>query len=232
MTELTTHAVTTMTSREIAELTGKEHGHVMRDIRNLLNELSLPLEGYIQIWIHPQNHQQYEMYALDRDLTLTLVSGYSAVMRHRIVKRWQELEAQAAPVFQVPTTLAGALRLAAEQAEQIERQQAALALAAPKVEFVDRYVASTGNKGFREVCKLLGAKENVFRDFLIQRGIMYRLAGTLTPFAPHLEAGRFVVKAGASEGGGHAFNQAKFTPKGVEWIAGEWGKWKVANDIQ
>jgi phage antirepressor YoqD-like protein len=47
----------------------------------------------------------------------------------------------------VPTSLSGALRLAAEQAELIERQQAALTSAAPAVEFVDRYVDSTGLKG-------------------------------------------------------------------------------------
>ena len=30
----------TMTSREIAELTGKNHAHVMRDIRTMMDELS------------------------------------------------------------------------------------------------------------------------------------------------------------------------------------------------
>jgi phage antirepressor YoqD-like protein len=42
--------------------------------------------------------------------------------------------------------------------------------------------------------------------------------------AAHIDAGRFVVKAGTSQGSGHAFNQPKFTPKGVTWIAGEWAK--------
>jgi hypothetical protein len=42
--------------------------------------------------------------------------------------------------------MAQALRLAAEQAEQIEAQQEQLALAAPKVAFVDRYVAATSGE--------------------------------------------------------------------------------------
>lgn len=128
--------------------------------------------------------------------------------------------------YSIPTTLSGALRLAADQAEQIEQQQAALAIAAPKVAFVDRYVESTGNKGFREVCKLLKANENRFREFLIDEKIMYRLGGTLTPMAQHLDAGRFEVKTGSSDEG-HTFNQSKFTPKGVNWIAGEWAKYQL-----
>lgn len=122
----------------------------------------------------------------------------------------------------VPQTMAQALRLAAEQAEMIELQQAQITAAAPKVEFVDRYVDSTGSKGFREVCKLLGAKENAFREFLAEKKIMYRLHGALTPYADHLDAGRFEVKAGTSEANGHAYNTARFTPKGIAWIAGLW----------
>lgn len=34
------------------------------------------------------------MFNLPEDLTITLLSCYSVVMRHRIVTRWQELEAQ------------------------------------------------------------------------------------------------------------------------------------------
>jgi phage regulator Rha-like protein len=45
----------------------------------------------------------------------------------RLVDRWQELEAQASTGFKVPTTLSAALRLAADQADTIEAQQAKLA---------------------------------------------------------------------------------------------------------
>jgi prophage antirepressor-like protein len=131
----------------------------------------------------------------------------------------------ASPVL--PKSFAKALRLAADQQETIEAQAAELAAAAPAVEFVGRYVDSTGLKGFRQVAKLLGAKENLFRDFLIEERILYRLNGELTPHSQHIDAGRFCVKAGTAENSGHAFNSARFTPKGVNWVAGEWAKWQL-----
>ena len=116
-----------------------------------------------------------------------------------------------------------ALRLYADQLEETQRVTEQLAIAAPKVEFVDKYVEATGLKGFRQVAKLLGAKENDFREFLCDNKILYRLGNEWVPYANHIDAGRFEVKAGASDTG-HAFNQAKFTPKGVAYVAGIWNK--------
>lgn len=144
-------------------------------------------------------------------------------VRRRVLARLNELEAKKAqPAIQIPTTLAGALRLAAEQAEQLEQKDEQLALAAPKAAFVDEYVNSTGLKGFREVAKLLNANEARFREFLEGKGIMYRLGGKLTAYQQHINAGRFGCKTGTNQFNNHTFVETKFTPKGVEWIAGLW----------
>jgi len=227
------HAVSTanftpalkMSSQEIAVLTGKEHKNVKRDIEKMLVELAEDTLNFERIYLDSMNREQTE-YALDRELTDVLLTGYSAILRRKVVARWRELEAVVAPA--VPTSLSGALRLAAEQAELIERHQIELASAAPAVEFVDRYVDSTGLKGFRQVCKLIGANENTFRTFLDDKGIMYKLGSEWVPYAQHLTAGRFVVKAGTSDISGHAFNSAKFTPRGVQWVAGEFAKYLLA----
>ena len=157
-----------------------------------------------------------------REATLMAMS-YSYALQAAVYDHMTALEAKATqPAFQIPATLSAALRLAAEQAEQIERQQEQLAIAAPKVEFVDRYVESTGNKCFRTVAKLLGAKESALRAFLQYRGVMYLLDGEWMAYSQHHAAGRFVVKTGSRNG--HSFAQTLFTPKGVQWIAGQWAK--------
>lgn len=216
----------TMSSREIAELTGKQHFHVKRDIERMLAELAEDPSIYGCTYLDGQNRTQVE-YRLDREHTDCLLTGYSAAMRMAVIKRWRELEGARVvatlPDFSNPAAAARAW------AEQFELQQAAnqaLAIAAPKVEFVDKYVDSTGLKGFRQTAKLLGANEARFREFLLDKRIMYRMGGEWQAYQPHIDAGRFDVKTGTSEGG-HAFNQTKFTPKGVTWVAGLWAQYKL-----
>lgn len=122
----------------------------------------------------------------------------------------------------------------ADEVEQKQLAQTALALAAPKAAFVDAYVqASSGSKGFRQVAKLLKANEREFRAFLKSKGVLYELGGEWTPYAQHIEAGRFEIRTGMADHGDtiHAYNQAKFTAKGIEWIAGEWAKHNVLKGI-
>lgn len=225
MNDLTlTGNTVTMTSREIAELTVKQHQHVKRDIESMLKDLGKDPSSFGRIYRDTMNREQVE-YLLDRELTETLITGYSVPLRHRVIQKLHTLEilSTSAPI---PKTYAEALRIAADQAERIEQQQAQIAAAAPKVAFVEQYVEGTGLKGFRQVCKLLGANENEFRLFLADAHVWYRLGGEWVPYAEHIAAGRFHVKTGQA-GNGHNFNAAKFTPKGIEWIAGKWAAYKL-----
>jgi Rha family phage regulatory protein len=85
----------TMSSREIAELTGKRHDNVMRDARGMLVELYgendlLRFEGVYQ----GGNGERRPCFNLPKRETLILVSGYDLAMRAKIIDRWQELETQ------------------------------------------------------------------------------------------------------------------------------------------
>lgn len=92
-TALTVNPSLTMSSLEIAELTGKEHKNVLRDIGNMLDELGQLKSERTSYYFDVQNKQR-PCYNLDEELSLTLVSGYNIKMRHAIIKRWKELESQ------------------------------------------------------------------------------------------------------------------------------------------
>lgn len=216
----------TMSSLELADLTGKAHKHVLADIRSMLAELEIDWAG-LSAQYQDSTGRWLPCFNLDRDITDTLLTGYSAKMRLAVVRRWRELEEGKTP--KLPQTFSEALRLAAEQAEQIEQQQILIEQQRPAVEFVDNYVQSTGLMGFRQVAKLLQANERKFRQILLDKDICYYLGGSLTPKAPHITAGRFEVKTGTNEHNDHTFTQLKFTPKGVEWIS---DIWRSAGGIQ
>ena len=210
----------TMSSREIADLVESRHDDVKRSIERLAERSIIQLPPLADV----KNHlnQTVSVYLVNKRDSYVVVAQLSPEFTARLVDRWQELEqTQQIPV---PQSLPDALRLAADLAEQKQKLTAELAAAAPKVEFVDRYCTASGSMSFRQVAKLLGAKEPEFRLFLIDNNIMYRLAGTLTPHHQHIDLGRFEVKTGTSATTNHAFSQARFTAKGIKWIGGLWAE--------
>ncbi|MCL3851439.1 phage regulatory protein/antirepressor Ant [Parabacteroides sp. GYB001] len=111
-----------ITSLQISELTGKQHAHIMRDIRNLLEQgvakSNFGLGSYTDA-----NNQERPCYHLTKKGCLILASGYDAVLREKIINRWEELENKRKESFQIPQSFGEALMLAAQQQIQIEEQQ-------------------------------------------------------------------------------------------------------------
>lgn len=89
-----------MSSLEIAELTGKEHKHVLRDIRVMLEMIGAADQFWATALVPGPNGstRSIPVAHLPFDETMTLVAGYDAVLRFKIVKRWRELE-QAKPAL-------------------------------------------------------------------------------------------------------------------------------------
>ena len=218
-----------MSSREISDLVNSSHDNVLKTIRRLMDGGVIPKTTPSE-YVHPQNKQTYEEYFLDKRSSLIVVARLSPEFTAAVVDRWQELENASKP--SIPQTYAAALLEAGRLALENEKQAEQLKLAAPKVEFVDKFVtASTGSMGFREVAKLLKIKEPEFRLFLSEHKIMYRLGSNYVPYQHHIEAGRFEIKAGVSDSD-HAYKQAKFTAKGVEWVAGLIAVYRLNQEIK
>lgn len=168
----------TMSSREIAELTGKRHDNVMRDIRTMLTELygEGGLLKFEDTHTNPQNGQSYPIFNLPKRETLILVSGYNVTMRARIIDRWQELEtAQSSlPDFTNPAIAARAW------AEQFERRQLAereLEASRPKIAFHDQVVIAETLLDMTQAFSLLQRRTGQhftrknFLEFLRRHGV-------------------------------------------------------------
>ena len=82
----------TMSSREIAELTGKQHGHVKRDIEDMLSKLEIDVSKFGYIYTDHKNRAQTEFLLPRRECEI-LITGYDVVRRAAVIDRWLELEA-------------------------------------------------------------------------------------------------------------------------------------------
>ena len=80
-----------MSSVAIAQVTGKKHWHVIRDIRALLeqgvSQTNFGLAEYLD-----QQGKTRPCYQLTRKGCLILASGYNALLREKIIDRLEELE--------------------------------------------------------------------------------------------------------------------------------------------
>jgi hypothetical protein len=207
-------SVLTMSSREIADLVESRHDSVKRTIERLQDKGLIQLTPMVEV----KNHlgQVVTEYKLIKRDTYVVVAQLSPEFTARLVDRWQELENQQMP--QIPQTLSEALRLAADQAEQIERQNLLLEQQRPKVEFVQRYVEVGTTKSLRETAKILRVPERAMIDCLVGDGLLFRQSGNLLPYQKYHAKGLFDVKTGTTEHG-HNYTQTRVTSKGIEYIA-------------
>lgn len=236
VTELTSAtSAQTMSSREIAELVESRHDSVKRSMETLRYKGVISFTQSVETSHDGAGARPVEVYLVNKRDSYVVVAQLSPEFTARLVDRWQELEEKATKFDPAVLSRMDILKLAMESEEaRIKAESEVLALThviegqKPAVEFVERYVSvANGDKGFREVCKILKANEARFREFLSAERIMYKLGGSWAPYQNHIDAGRFIVRTGMNETNNRAYTTALFTPKGFEWVAGEWTKFSV-----
>jgi len=177
-----------MTSREIATLTGKEHKNVAADIRKMLGDLGLDLLTFQRIYKDGSNRDQVE-YALDRELTDVLLTGYSTPLRLKVIRRWRELEQVQPKALDLndPQALRAALLGYTEKVLQLETKVAA---DAPKVAFAEVIRAMDGVCHIGEFCKTMRIGRN--RMFKRMKEDKILMASRM-PYQKYIDKGYFSV---------------------------------------
>lgn len=230
----------TMTSLEIADITGKNHAHIMRDIRTLLdqgvNESNFGLVNY-----KDRKGETRPCYELTKKGCLILASGYDALLREKIINRWEDLEKEKRNGgFIVPQSFSEALMLAAKQQQLIEEQQKCIEekqksieeknrqieADKPKVVFADALIGAETNCLIGELAKTLtqnGYKIGQNRLFLWLRQNHY--LGTKgeyynMPYQKYIEQGLFFLdKSPYTQGVTMKIGVTpKVTPKGQQYF--------------
>ena len=181
----------TMSSLQIAEITAKQHAHVMRDIRNLL-EQGVDESNFGLTYYTDSYERQQACYSLTKKGCLILASGYNALLREKIINRWEELELQQRNGgFQIPKTLSEALLLAAEQTKQLEQvkaektlleeknalQEKVITEQAPQVEYYQKVLSSESTYTATQIAKEFGWGAETLNRKLHEKGVQYKQNG-------------------------------------------------------
>ena len=95
MKDLIQNSEKTMSSKRIAEKTGKLHSHVLRDIRNMVDELDNPNVDHLNYREIKDSRGYTAEVLLNERLSLCLASGYSIKLRMMIIDDWASMKTQA-----------------------------------------------------------------------------------------------------------------------------------------
>ncbi|WP_454843373.1 phage antirepressor KilAC domain-containing protein [Pseudomonas gorinensis] len=215
----------TMSSREIAELTGKQHKNVLRDVNVMLESLEKAGSDLSQAVRYTDERGRTSEVRLDRVLTETLLTGYSIPLRHRVVTRLQELEKVSRHSMSLPTNFAEALQLAADQAKQNASLHQVIQQQAPKVQALERLSATDGSICITSAAKQLGIGPLKLFKWLSDNRWIYRRAAfsAWSAYQPRLTAGllehKLVTVGKGAEEDLKVVEQVMVTRKGITHLA-------------
>lgn len=130
--------------------------------------------------------------------------------------------------YQIPQTYSEALQLAADQAKQIEVQQAKIKEDKPKVDFYDEFQGIKGAILVKKAGKLLGIGGNKIYEFMRKEKIIIP-GKKYEPYQKYFDQGYFKYKVGYhNQGTKRVYHETLMvTPKGYEWL---WKRWNGITD--
>ncbi|KLU14529.1 MULTISPECIES: phage antirepressor KilAC domain-containing protein [Xenorhabdus] len=235
----------TMSSREIAKLTGKSHTHVCRDIRTMLSALYGGAESdYIRkpdlVYLTNQrvtciqydnNNPNAWEYLLDRRHTEILVTGYDVKRRAAVIDRLYELEQERR---NSPSRLPNVKELAL-MVIQAEEEKERLLLEnkdlehkveemQPDVDALERIVKSDGSMCVTDAAKQLQIRPKALFDFLSEQHWIYKRVNNESwiGYQDKIQSGYLEHKMAVvykPDGSDKTTTQVRVTPKGISKLA-------------
>jgi len=147
-----------MSSTEIAFLTGKRHSDVLESIRKVLNEVNIDSAEFSAQY-KDTSGRSLPCFNLPRRECDLVIAGFSAKYRLAIIDRWQELEQKNSVAL--PQTYAAALRALADETEAKQVAQAQIEADKPKVKFAEVVAESSNTRCIRVWVKAMKHENNL-----------------------------------------------------------------------
>lgn len=207
-------SIQTITSMQIAEVTGKRHSDILRDIRDESEKLQnsgidTERKFALSARVDPTG-RKIPYYILTKEGVLQLAARYDAVVRAKLIELAVRQE-----THRVPKTFAEALRLAADLEE--ERQKLL-----PKAQGYDYLMNAEGTVTIGEAAKLLDipgfGPQKIFKLLIVEE-IIFKRGDSYLPYQQYRN--HFIVKQNPVQRGDFIKERTQLylDMAGLDWLA-------------
>lgn len=178
MNELMTNDIK-MTSLDISELIGRNHSHVMRDIRKEIKDLGEDFNQSIfgLVEYTDRKGERRPCYSFGKDGAMQLALKYDAKTRFKVIKRIEELENNP----KLPGTYKEALIQLVEKVEENERLETnnlmleqQVGELKPKADYTDIILKNKGLVLISQIAKDYGMSANKMNKLLHELKVQYK----------------------------------------------------------
>lgn len=211
MTELITLEKEGMTSLEIAEITNKQHSHVMRDIRDeiekLGEEIAQSIFGLSEY--KDSTGRKLPLYNCTPDGVMQLAARYDAVVRYKLIQKVKEIQKSSQKLPQTYLEALKELVKVEEEKQQLEHR-------------VNSLVHSKKLYTTTEIAKELGFKSAIsFNKKLEEDKIQYKCNNTWVLCSKYADKDYTSIKQTELDNGTVIFDR-KWTGLGRDFLLGKY----------
>ena len=194
------------TSLIVAQVFGKEHKNVLRDIESLSCSEDFNRLNFERITYKDARNREQTAYEMTKDGFSFLVMGYTGAkageFKERFINEFNRREAllkdddyilmRSQQILQKRVENLQAENKRLEQQNALQEEQ--LRQSAPKVEYCDKVLSSTGYLTINMIAACLGISDIKLNKFLCQWGIQYKESGVYYLYSKYRDKGFTVHK--------------------------------------
>ncbi|MFE9945425.1 Rha family transcriptional regulator [Bacillus velezensis] len=214
----------------VAEVFGKRHDTVLRDIRNLDSSKEFNLHNFAEVDYQDDRNRTYKKYLIKRDGLTFLVFGYTgakaAIFKEKYIAEFNRMENELQklnqPSYMIDDPISRAKRWITEEEER-QLLQHTLKIQQPLINFAESCMASEKSLLVRELAKLASKKGITIgekRLFQKLREWKMILANKNEPYQEYIDRGYFEIAQGVRQvnGSSKSWLTIRITPKGQAFI--------------